>query len=120
MFLAAYLMIIFFAAYLIPLLSISIIYCLVCRALWLQKLPGEELLRMAAERRRELKKKIVRMLVVVTAAFAVCWLPANAYHLLLALNLQLHRSLPKFLMHVMLWCGHANSAINPWLYVLVT
>ena len=111
---------IFFAAYLIPLLAISVIYCLVCRTLWLQKLPGEELLCEAAKKRRKLKKKIVRMLVIVTAAFAVCWLPANTYHLILASNFQLHRSLPMFIMHVLFWCGHANSAINPWLYMLLT
>ncbi|XP_068690886.1 prolactin-releasing peptide receptor-like isoform X1 [Montipora foliosa] len=110
----------FLTTYLIPLLTISILYCLVCCNLWLQKLPGEKSLRDVQKRRHEVKKKIVRTLVIVTAAFAVCWLPANTYHLILAFNEELHSSSPRFMMSILFWCGHANSAINPWLYMLLT
>ena len=112
----------FLLAYLIPLLVISVLYGMVCRKLWRQNASLGSKLSTALEKweRHEESKRIVRMLVIVTAAFALCWLPAQTYHLILAFNIDLHFSLPRYVMFVCMWCGHANSAFNPWLYMLLT
>ena len=67
-----------------------------------------------------MKRKVVRTLVIVTAAFALCWLPSQTYHLIFALNYELHRSLPRYVIYICFWCGQANSALKPWLYMLLT
>ena len=67
-----------------------------------------------------MKQKVVRTLVIVTAAFALCWLPSQTYHLIFAFNYELHRSLPRYVMYICFWCGQANSALKPWLYMLLS
>ena len=109
----------FLLTYFFPLLVISVLYGLVCRRLWRRKMPG--LVSSETERRREAtKRRVVRTLVIVTAAFAICWLPAQCYHLIWAIDFTHHSSLPRYVMFVCIWCGHANSALNPWLYMLLT
>lgn len=111
----------FFLKYLIPLCLITVLYGLVSRKLWRHKVPGDRLVsRDFDSKRRQGTKKIVRTLVVVTAAFAICWLPAQSYYLTLAFNFELHDRLPRFVMFVCNWCGHSNSAVNPWLYMLLS
>ena len=109
----------FLISYLIPLLVISVLYGTVCRELWRRKMPGM-ISRETEQLREAVKRKIVRTLVLVTAAFALCWLPSQTYHLILAFNYDLHLSLPRYVMYVCFWCGQANSALNPWLYMLLT
>ena len=110
----------FFLIYFIPLLLISLLYGLVSRKLWRSKMQYRLSSAKDIGKRHKASKKIVRTLVIVTAAFAACWLPAQSYHLIWAFNLELHFSLPKYVMYVCLWSGHANSALNPWLYMLLT
>ena len=111
----------FLISYLVPLLVISTLYGLVSWRLWFQKFPGEKLLSKGIdEERHQAVKKIVRTLAIVTAAFALCWLPPQAYHLIFAFNVNLHYSTPQYVMYICMWCGHANSAINAWLYMLLT
>ena len=110
----------FLLIYFIPLLLISLLYGLVSRKLWHTKMHYRLSSGQDIAKRRKASKKIVRTLVIVTAAFAACWLPAQAYHLIWAFNLKLHFSLPEYVMYVCLWFGHANSALNPWLYMLLT
>lgn len=109
----------FLLTYLIPLLMISVLYGMVIRELWLRKKPGV-ILSKTEGHQEAMKRKVVRTLVIVTAAFALCWLPTQTYHLILAFNLNLHASLPRYVFFVCMWSGHANSAFNPWLYMLLT
>ena len=109
----------FLLIYLIPLLVIAVLYGLICCRLWRRKMPG--LVSSKTEERREaIKRKVVNTLIMITAAFALCWLPTQTYHLILAFNLQLHFRLPRIVMFMCFWFGHANSAFNPWLYMLLT
>ena len=113
----------FLLAYLIPLLVITVLYGIICCKLWRQNtslVPKVSASAREILERREESKGIVRTLVVVTAAFALCWLPAQTYHLILAFNIGLHFSLPRYVMFVCMWSGHANSAFNPWLFMLLT
>lgn len=109
----------FLVAYLLPLIMISVLYGLVCRELWRRKLPG--VISSETEGRHVLmKRKVVRALIIVTAAFVFCWLPTQALHLVMAFDFQVYVSLPRTLGLICMWFGHANSAINAWLYMLLT
>ena len=56
------------------------------------------------------------MLIVIVATFAVCFQPEQVFHIVrsiagwdidVSLNVE----------YAVFWCAHANSAINPWLYL---
>ena len=104
--------------YLIPLFLSSSLYVLVGRALWRRNVPG--VISTETEKRNKRTKLIVvRMLAIITAAFALCWLPAQSYHLILAFRPDIHSSSPPYVMFLCFWSGHANSAVNPWLYIML-
>lgn len=110
----------FLITYLVPLLAISVLYFQVSYRLWIQRFPGEDLLsRGIDKKRRKATKKIVRTLLIVTVAFTLCWLPVQTYHLIFAFNIKLHWTSPRYVMFVCLWFGHANGALNPWIYMLL-
>ncbi|KAJ7381930.1 hypothetical protein OS493_038234, partial [Desmophyllum pertusum] len=105
----------FLLMYLIPLLVISSLYTLVGLAIWRRNVPA------GAEQRNEMiKRKVVRTLVIITAVFALCWLPTQCYHFILAFYTGVHDKLPPYVMFLCFWSGHANSAVNPWLYMMLT
>ena len=104
--------------YLIPLFMISSLYVLVGRALWRRNVPGVTSTE-TKERNKKTKLIVVRMLAVITAAFALCWLPAQCYHLILAFRPDIHDASPPYVMFLCFWSGHANSALNPWLYIML-
>lgn len=110
----------FLLMYLIPLLLISSVYILVGRTLCLRSLPGRELSNHGQQRNEMTKRKVVRTLVIITAMFAVCWLPTQCYHLVLAFRPDIHDKIPQFVTILCFWLAHANSAINPWLYMILS
>ena len=113
-------MYLFLLMYLFPLLLISSLYILVGRTLWLRNLPGRQLSQQGHQRNEMTKRKVVRMLVIITAIFAICWLPAQCYHLLLAFQKDGYDRIPLYVTVLGLWLGHANSAVNPWLYMILS
>lgn len=109
----------FLLLYVTPLSVISVLYGLVCLKLCRRKMPG--LVTSETERLRgATKRKVVRTLIIITAVFAVCWLPTQAYHLIFGFHFRLHTQLPQIVMYMCFWLGHTNSAFNPWLYMLLT
>lgn len=104
--------------YLIPLFLISSLYVVVGRALWRRNVPGV-MSTETEKRNKKTKLIVVRMLAIITAAFAVCWLPAQCYHLILAFRPDIDKSSPPYVMFLCFWSGHANSAVNPWLYIML-
>ena len=106
--------------YLIPLLMMSSLYILIGRALWLRNVPGRQLSNEGERRNEMTKRKVVRTLVIITAVFAFCWLPTQCYHLILAFRSDVHDTAPPYVMFLCFWLGHANSAINPWLYMMLS
>ncbi|KAJ7355149.1 hypothetical protein OS493_027941 [Desmophyllum pertusum] len=109
----------FLIMYLIPLLVISSLYALVGHALWRRHVPGQ--LSTGTEKRNEkTTRKVVRMLVVITAVFAFCWLPTQCYHFVLAFYPDVHNNISPVVMFLCFWSGHANSAVNPWLYMMLS
>ena len=113
-------MYLFLLMYLIPLLMMSSLYILIGRSLWLRNVPGRQLSNEGEQRNEMTKRKVVRTLVIITAVFAFCWLPTQCYHLILAFRSDVHDTAPPYVMFLCFWLGHANSAINPWLYMMLS
>ena len=92
--------------YLLPVTIISVLYIITARKLWFYEAPGEGLNQ--NWQRQQQKRKVVRMLIVVFAAFALCWLPDQVFQLYLVVPV---------VSAACYWFGYNNSAINPWLYI---
>lgn len=103
--------------YLLPVVTICILYGYVCYTLRKHKLPGVEIKNRATKRANASKRKAINMSIAIVVAFALCWLPAHAYHLILAIDSRVRHSLPYYFMLLCYWCGHANSVVNPWLLI---
>ena len=74
-----YHIVVFIVIYAVPLVITIIAYFLICRKLWLRKIPGNviDTNRSAAEKS---KHKVVRLLVIICVVFALCWLPVYVNH----------------------------------------
>ena len=105
----------FAITYLLPLLLISILYAKVARKIWFHQTPGNQGIQ-SRQRNEIAKRRAVRMLIIIVVVFALCWLPAQAYHLFLGIT-EWEYEVPPYVMYLVFWMGHANSAINPWLYI---
>ena len=108
--------ILFFLFYLLPLLIMAVFHFLVGRRLWLQGTLGSttSVNRAAAEVSR---RKVVKMLAVLVAVFALSWAPTHLFHYFIYFNQDILNKIPIVVMNFMLWVSHANSAINPMLYI---
>ena len=117
-FLGVYLYI-FFITYIIPLAIICPLYAKAARMLWFNQAPGNHLIEEQQRRQLVTRRKVVRMLVIIVVVFAICWLPAQALHLLWAAKAYGDNP-PAIVMYLGFWVAHANSAINPWLYIALS
>ena len=108
----------FVILYAVPLSLTALIYFLIARKLWLRQIPGNvtDSNRAAVEKSR---RKVVRLLVVIVVVFAVCWLPNYVNHYFVYLNPQYWPKIPLVVKLGFYWLAHANSAINPCLYILL-
>ena len=110
---------IFFITYIIPLATICPLYAKAARKLWFNQEPGNHLIEEQQLRLLVTKRKVVRMLVIIVVVFAICWLPAQALHLFWAAT-AFRENPPAIVMYLGFWVAHANSAINPWLYIALS
>ena len=102
--------------YLLPLAIISILYIIVAGKLWLHEMPEDDETRVHQRQQKISKKKVIRMLIIVVAVFAVCWLPVHVFLMDVLIKMDLSKW-PPFLVYFCYWLSQANSAINPWLYI---
>ncbi|EDO38504.1 predicted protein [Nematostella vectensis] len=104
--------------YLLPLTVIAIFYIVICRKLWLRKIPGNpsQLNRRTADR---YKRRTVKMLIIVVIVFAACWFPAHLMHYYVYYRYEEFARFPPYVPLVAFWITHAHSAINPFLYILL-
>ena len=109
---------IFLITYLIPLAIICPLYAKAARKLWFNQAPGNHLIEEQQSRQLVTRRKVVRMLVIIVVVFAICWLPAQALHLFWAATAG--DNPPAMVMYLGFWVAHANSAINPWLYIALS
>ena len=110
---------IFFITYIIPLAIICPLYAKAARTLWFNQAPGNHLIEEQQRRQLVTRRKVVRMLVIIVVVFAICWLPAQALHLFFAAT-AFRENPPVIVMYLGFWVAHANSAINPWLYIALS
>ena len=99
---------IFVVLYAWPLTITIVIYFLICRKLWLRKIPGNVTTtnRAAAEKS---KRKVVRLLVVIVLVFAICWFPNYVDHYIWFVRPDLKNSMPCEAHQGFLWLAHANK-----------
>ena len=113
----------FFAVgFLLPLAVISVLYTLVGRKLWLHEVPVDHNVRENQREQEIPKKKVIRMLIIVVVVFAVCWLPVHVYHMDEGVSMMSGDTANwghYVIIYICFWFSHANSAINPWLYILL-
>ncbi|XP_068716840.1 neuropeptide SIFamide receptor-like [Montipora capricornis] len=109
---------IFVVVYALPLFITIVIYTLICRKLVHRKIPGNmtDSNRAVVEKSR---RKVVRLLVVICVVFALCWFPTYINHFYMFVRPDQKHKLPPVVILVFFWIGHANSAINPCLYILL-
>ncbi|KAF2362027.1 G protein-coupled receptor rhodopsin-like [Trinorchestia longiramus] len=104
--------------YFLPLGIVSFAYFKIARKLWGSRTPGN------AEDARDAhvlknKKKAIKMLFVVVAMFAFCWLPLQTYHVLQVIyphiNEYRYINIIWFSFH---WLAMSNSCVNPFIYAI--
>ncbi|CAH3112537.1 unnamed protein product, partial [Porites lobata] len=111
---------IFVVTYLIPLGVISPLYIKIARKIWSNYVPGNSSIVEHQRRKREdSKRKLIRMLIIIVVVFALSWLPAQVIHLIWAIE-TFYFQPPIIAMYLGFWLAHANSAINPWLYIALS
>ncbi|KAL9984829.1 hypothetical protein ACROYT_G007165 [Oculina patagonica] len=110
--------VLFVVFYLIPLLTMSILYSFIVHKLWVRKVPGNQ----TAEnqlRSEKSKKKVLKMLMTVVILFALCWLPVYISQFIYFFDKKNFPCGPPAVLGFMgYFLGHANSAINPAIYVI--
>ena len=111
-----YYLLLFILLYSIPLALTSMIYLAIGWRLWKRQIPGYDL---DANRRAasKTKKKVVKMLIIIVIIFAICWAPAHAMHYFM--YEPEFPSIPIWVKVFSFWLAHANSAINPFLYIVL-
>ena len=110
--------VLFVVFYLIPLLTMSILYSFIVHKLWVRKVPGNQ----TAENQRrseKSKKKVLKMLMTVVIIFALCWLPVYISQFIHFFDKENFPCGPPLVLgFIGYFLGHANSAINPAIYAI--
>lgn len=105
----------FVVNYLIPLIIMSVLYGAIVCKLWSYKVPASNEEGRHSQEEHQRKKQLVRMLVIVVAVFALCWLPVNVFQL--ERGFRDDTSFSNFGIYISFLLSQGNSAINPWLYI---
>ena len=110
--------VIFVVFYLVPLLTMLLLYSFIVLKLWVRKVPGNQ----TAENQRrsdKSKKKVLIMLMTVVILFALCWLPVYISQFISFFDKDNFPCGPPVVLSFMgYFLGHANSAINPTIYAI--
>ena len=114
-------LLLFVVNYVIPLAVISCLYTITAWNLWFHVAPGVNTLRGNRAQLETSKRRVIRMLIIVTCAFALCWLPPQVVHMMMVIHAsKAHLHIQPIVSFVCFWFGHANSAVNPWLYIFLS
>ena len=107
----------FVIIYALPLFITIIIYTLICRIMIQRTIPGNssDSNRVVVDRSR---RKVVRLLIIICVVFALCWFPTYVNHFFWFVRPDQGHKLPFGVSFLFAWIAHANSAINPCLYIL--
>lgn len=115
-----YFIFLFAVLYLLPLFVITVLYTLVSCKLYHRKIPGDQRTRSRSAAVENAKRKVIKVLGVIVATFAVCWFPAHVVHYLAVFHKNVVFTIPSYVYSLLLWISHTNSAIDPFLYILLS
>ncbi|KAM9341888.1 nociceptin receptor [Pholidichthys leucotaenia] len=104
---------IFLFSFLIPVAIISI-----CYSQMVKRLRSVRILSGSKEKDRNMRR-ITRMVLVVVAAFVICWTPVQIMVLAQSLGFNLSSLSTVVLMHFCIVLGYVNSSLNPVLYAFL-
>lgn len=108
----------FFLLYALPLTVIASLYTVIMLKLWRRRAPGQEL-SSNQENKDKTNRKVLKMLVTVVIVFALSWLPLYVrMFVMFAESDRYICGLPYDMDFLTLYLGHANSAVNPYIYVI--
>lgn len=108
----------FFLLYALPLTVIASLYTVIMLKLWRRRAPGQELTS-NQEHKEKTNRKVLKMLVTVVIVFALSWLPLYVrMFVMFAESDRYICGLPYDMDFLTLYLGHANSAVNPYIYVI--
>ncbi|CAG9785054.1 unnamed protein product [Diatraea saccharalis] len=116
--LAIYRLILYVFQYVIPLFVITFAYAHMAMKLWGARAPGNALETRDANHMKN-KKKVIKMLVLVVALFALCWLPLQSYMLLQSFFPSINEY--KYINVIFFcfdWLAMSNSCYNPFIYAI--
>ncbi|XP_061196111.1 RYamide receptor-like [Saccostrea echinata] len=102
--------------YFIPLIIFICAYGRIIIAMWVEKTPGEAV-SSRDQRMSESKKKIIRMMIVVVAIYATCWLPLNIINIAGDINPSIYDT--KGMNYIWMachWLAMSNCMYNPFIY----
>lgn len=102
--------------YAIPLIIMAALYSLIAYFLWKQKPPGT-VNKEAYVRQKRKRREVIKMLIMVVAVFAICWLPAHVSHIMSEFYIDSYDTMPFVVQALLFWFAHANAAIHPWLFI---
>ncbi|KAF3428518.1 hypothetical protein E2986_12898 [Frieseomelitta varia] len=105
-----------FLQYLTPLSIISCVYARMALKLWGNKAPGN------AEDSRDAnlmknKMRVIKMLIIVVALFAICWLPLQLYNVFQYFYSEINEY--RYIHYIWFffdWLAMSNSCYNPFIY----
>ncbi|XP_034239004.1 tachykinin-like peptides receptor 99D, partial [Thrips palmi] len=111
-----YRMVLVVVQYLTPLVIISLVYTRMAHRLWGSRAPGNAEDSRDANLLRN-KKKVIKMLVIVVALFAVCWMPLQTYNFLHMVYPDINRyRYINIIFFCCDWLAMSNSCYNPFIY----
>ena len=110
--------VIFIMFYLVPVLTMAVLYSFVVYKLWVRKVPGNPSLENHL-RAQKSKKKVLKMLMTVVILFALCWLPVYVHQFIYFFDEEnFPCGPPEILSFMGYFLGCSNSMINPTIYVI--
>lgn len=99
----------------VPVVSMAVLYSIVCWHLLSREVPGEGANHdQRHEEAMQTAKKVTRMMIIVVVLFGLCWFP---FYIFVGLD-SLHKMvLPYAAVKFTVWLANAFSAINPYIYL---
>ncbi|KAK3738041.1 hypothetical protein QZH41_003189 [Actinostola sp. cb2023] len=108
----------FLMAYAFPLVTMATLYA---NIIWmLRQHSGSSLQTEQYQSIQRRKRNLIKRLVITTLVFAVCWLPVHINHFIGTFHYRVYTCMPQYWILIFYWLAHANTAINPVLYLLLT
>lgn len=108
----------FVLLYAIPLVSICSLYTAVVYRLWNQTIPGDHRTPERRQHRAKVKKHVLKMLIAIVVAFAVCWLPYHLFFILDTFHPPYEEcGAPVEFYFAAQFLAYSNSAISPCIFI---